>query len=105
MGIESICVVTNFAQAFDSILAAKAIRGRGKSTIGKWVEDLANEVDDSVGAGTEFTYNLEIRGRRLAVAGRNTGDVDKLNRFPLEQEPRADYVALTEGILDEGTIA
>lgn len=31
--------------------------------------------------------------------------MDKLDWFALEQETRADYVALTEGILDEGAIA
>jgi len=107
LGIESLCIVSNLAQALNSILTAEAIRTRGKNsvTVGDGVEDLADEVDDGIGASTEFAYYLEIHGRRLTVARRDTGDVDKLDGFALEEETRADYVALTEGIVDEGGIA
>ena len=58
LGIESVCIISNFAQAFESILAPEAIRGSGKSIVGERVEDLADEIDDGVGTGTELTYDL-----------------------------------------------
>lgn len=84
MGIESVCIVSNFAQALDSILAAEAIRGRWKSIVCEGIEDLADKVDDGVGTSTELAYDLKIEGRRLAVAGRDIGNVDKLDRLALE---------------------
>jgi hypothetical protein len=101
LGIESVCIISNFAQALESILAPKAIRGSGERIVGERVEDLVDEVDDGVGAGTELTHDLKIHGRRLAVAGRDTGDVDKLEGLAANEETGTNDVALAEGILGE----
>jgi hypothetical protein len=103
LGTQSVCIVSNFAQALDSILAAEAIRNRIVCG-GEGIEDLADEVDDGVGASTKLSYDLEIEGRGLAIARRDIGNVDELDRLALEGETRADYVALAEGIVDEGAI-
>lgn len=48
------------------------------------IEDLADKVDDGVGASTKLSYDLKIHSRRLAVARRGIGNVDKLDRLALE---------------------